>query len=383
VDTTQAQTRPCWCGNRRFKDYSPNFVACAECGTLVSRIGLTAEQVQVRDDSHDYYGKEYWLSHQSQGLGLPTIHDRARQDLPGRCIYWLQTLLSCKRPPARVLELGCAHGGLVALLRWAGFDAVGLELSPWVTEFARSAFGIPVLLGPVEDQGLAEGSFDAVVLSDVMEHLPDPVGTLRGCVRLLKPDGALVVQTPEYPDHRAYADLVAAGVPFLRMIDDNVAAEHLYVFSRRSARRLLESLGCAWFEFLSPYFGCDMYFVAARQDLRRRTAEEVAAGLATQPGGRLVQTLLDKYAEAESVRTSWEKAEADRLAQFRMIKQLENTVRGLTAANEHRQEVIRRQQVQLAEQEKVLGWVKRSLPYRLVRFARRRWQERRGRKGAA
>src|SRR5262249_43241030 len=138
-----------------------NYSACPECGTLVSRVGLTPEQVQVRDDAHDYYGKEYWLSHQTDGLGLPAIHERARQDLPARCVYWLKTFLSYRCPPGKVLELGCAYGGFVALLRWAGFDAAGLEVSPWVAEFARSAFDVPVLLGPVEEQPLAEGSYDA------------------------------------------------------------------------------------------------------------------------------------------------------------------------------------------------------------------------------
>ena len=383
MDTAPVHERACWCGNRRLQEFSGNYAACPECGTLVSRVGLTAEQVRVRDDGRDYYGKEYWLSHQSDGLGLPTIHERARQDLPGRCLSWLQTLLSYKGPPARVLELGCAHGGFVALLRWAGFDATGLEVSPWVTEFARSAFDIPVLLGPVEEQQLTEGSYDAVVLSDVLEHLPDPAATMRRCVRLLKPDGALVVQTPEYPEGRSHAEMVAARLPFLQMIDDKVAAEHLYVFSRRSARRLLEALGCGVVEFLPPYFDADMYLVAARQELRRPAADEVAAFLAARPSGRLVQTLLDKNREAESLRTSWQNAEADREARLQQILKLNEMVRELTASNEHRREVIQRQQARVRELQRALEAVQRSLPYRLLRLARRAWRRGPGRKGAA
>jgi 2-polyprenyl-3-methyl-5-hydroxy-6-metoxy-1,4-benzoquinol methylase len=383
VNKAQVQDRACWCGNRRLQHYSGNYTSCPECGTLVSRVGLTPEQVRVQDDAQDYYGKEYWLSHQSEGLGLPAIHERARQDLPGRCLYWLQTLLAYKGPPGKVLELGCAHGGFVALLRWAGFDATGLEVSPWVTDFAQSAFGVPILLGPVEEHRLDEGSYDAIVLNDVLEHLPDPAATMRQCLRLLKPDGALVVQTPEYPDGRNYADVVADRLPFLDMIGEAVAAEHLYVFSRRSVRRLLGSLGCSAVDFLPPFFPCDMYLVASPQELRRPAEEEVAARLAGQPAGRLVQALLDKRREAESLRTSWQNAEADREARRQMMVKLEEHLQALSADHAAQGEVIRKQRARLLEQQRALERIERSVPYRLARLARRAWERGLGRKGAA
>ena len=50
-----------------------------------------------------------------------------------------------------------------------------------------------MLLGPVEDQQIEPGSLDVIALMDVFEHLPDPVSTMRHCLRLLRPDGI--------PDH--------------------------------------------------------------------------------------------------------------------------------------------------------------------------------------
>ena len=104
-------------------------------------------------------------------------------------MHWLQTLVKFKRPPAETIELGCAHGGFVALMQWAGFTARGLELSPWIVKFAEQTFGIPMLLGPIEDQPIEPASLDVIALMDVLEHLPDPVGTMAHCLRLLKPDG--------------------------------------------------------------------------------------------------------------------------------------------------------------------------------------------------
>jgi len=164
--------------------FSPEYALCASCGTLVSRVGLTAEEIVVHDDPQAFYGKDYWLGHQVKDLGNPDIFQRARADMPERCLYWLRTLLRYQLPPGRVLEIGCAHGGFVALLRAIRFDGIGLEMSPWVVEFARRTFGIPMLQGPIEEQQLAEQSFDAIVLNDVVEHLVDPVASLGFCAQI-------------------------------------------------------------------------------------------------------------------------------------------------------------------------------------------------------
>jgi SAM-dependent methyltransferase len=238
---------------------------------------------------------------------LPDIRQRARQDLPERCLHWLRTLLSFKVPPARVLELGCSHGGFVALLRWAGFDACGQEVSPWVVDYARKTFDVPMLLGPIEEQALPERSFDAIVLNDVLEHLPDPVGTLRRCAGLLKPDGVLLVQTPDYPDHQTFAQMRSAQIPFLVYLENKeVTIEHLYVFSKRSARLLGARLGCGYVEFEPPMFPCDMFFAAGKQPLGRTSAEQVDRALEASPSGRLVQALLHAQGEIKRVQGLWQ-----------------------------------------------------------------------------
>src|SRR5689334_12674872 len=113
-----AQKRHCWCGNTELIDFSTDYGICSSCGTLVSQVGLSDVQLTVHDDNTDFYGKEYWLSHQTQDLGFPDIYQRSRQDIPERCVHWLHTVLKYKLPPGKALELGSSHGGFVALLRW-------------------------------------------------------------------------------------------------------------------------------------------------------------------------------------------------------------------------------------------------------------------------
>lgn len=306
----------CWCGEVRLRPYSPEYLLCATCGTLVTRDGLTAAEVAVGEDEGAFYGKDYWLSHQREDLGNPDIISRTRTDLPERCMHWLRTLLRYKPPPARVLEIGCAHGGFVALMRWAGYDATGLELSPWVVEYARRTFEIPVLLGPIEGQSVPEGSLDAVVLNDVVEHLPDPLATLGACARLLKPDGVLVVQMPSYPEGLGYDDLLARKSYFLNHMEGK-ARQHLHLFSPRAARRLCERLGFASTEFTRAMFDVyDMYFVTGRRPLVRHDPEELARSMTATPEGRVKLAWLDLLQEHEA-------AQADRAARLEVIQRLD------------------------------------------------------------
>ena len=78
-----------------------------------------------------------------------------------------------------MLDIGCASGGLLALLRPRAGHLAGLELSPTAAR-AAAQIGDHVVQGALEDPGLPfePASFDLVVLADVLEHLPDPAAGL-------------------------------------------------------------------------------------------------------------------------------------------------------------------------------------------------------------
>ena len=290
--------RACWCGDPRQFAYSKEYNVCRSCGTLISRAATSPESFAVVDDANELYSRDYWLNRQSQKYGLPPIQQRARLDLPERCVHWLRLLLTLKLPPARTLEIGCAHGGFVALMNWAGFVATGTEMSPWVVDYARQIFGIDVRAGPLEGQSdLIEASFDAIILNDVLEHLPDPIQTMNTAKRLLKPDGVIVIQTPEYKEHLDFEQVAQANDPFLQHME-NKNDEHLYLYSRRSTEHLWDRLGFSQVAFEQPVFAYDLYYVDSRAPLGRRTAAEIDDALLRTPAGRLVLALLDKAYES-------------------------------------------------------------------------------------
>jgi SAM-dependent methyltransferase len=261
------------------------------CETLVASGNFEAFDPRVSDESKDLYGKDYWFDHQTAELGCPDIVSRSRTDLAERCVHWLRSLLQFKLPPAKVLEIGCAHGGFVAMLRQAGFDATGLELSPSIVRLAREAFDVPVLTGPIEDQSIPPNSLDAIVMMDVLEHLSDPLGTLGRCVKLLKPDGILLAQTPVYPEGMSLEQLHDEKHQFPRMLDPN---EHPFLFSKSSARELFRRLDASCVEFIPAIFDFyDMSFVISRRPLRRHDPRKQSEALCRTVNGRFIQALLD------------------------------------------------------------------------------------------
>lgn len=288
------QEARCWCGNSRLEAFSPDYWRCPECETLVVRAMRGEEISLVRDDEHDFYGKNYYLHHVQEDYGLPDLATRARADLPERCLHWLRTFLKyAPRENARTLELGCGHGGFVAMLRWAGYDAIGLELSPWLVRQARAWFNVLVLEGRLEDQQLAEGSLDAVILMDVLEHLPDPLRTLGRCVSLLaNPDSFLLIQTPCYPIGWSYEALCAQNHPFLQQLKPT---EHLFLFSEKSVERLCRELNVGNVRFEPAVFAhYDTFFLASAGPLHERTSQEQTDALLTaSPHSRAVLALLD------------------------------------------------------------------------------------------
>ena len=304
----------CWCGANSLQPYGPHYLRCKVCGTLVGQAGLADDEALVRNDEADFYGKRYWLEHQRDELSLPDIYARARQDLPERCVHWLKSLIRYRQPPARILEIGAGHGAFTALLRFAGYDATALDLSPWVAEFARTRFGIDYLVGPVEDQELESHSVDVVIANDVLEHLAYPVATMRRCAELLKPDGLLVIQTPEAPDERSYDDLVADRGLFLEHIE-RAATEHLYLFGRKALGLLLARVGLVEVVFEEPVYPYDMWCVAGSAPVRRSEAD-FGELVGPDPSGLLTLALIDSH-------TALRASERDRADRLKVIETLD------------------------------------------------------------
>lgn len=77
----------------------------------------------------------------------------------------------------------------------AGWNAVGFEPSRWAVEEGRERFGVDLREGTLEQLAEPPGSFDAVTMLDVLEHLVDPLDALRRLREPLGDEGLLTLST--------------------------------------------------------------------------------------------------------------------------------------------------------------------------------------------
>src|SRR5581483_7826543 len=96
-----------------------------------------------------------------------------------------------------VLDVGCAFGYGTAALAAGGRRVIGVERSPdHIREAAQRFPWLQVLEGDAEALPVADRSVDAVVMLDVLEHVPDPHAALVEAHRVLRPGGMIVLSVP-------------------------------------------------------------------------------------------------------------------------------------------------------------------------------------------
>ena len=122
-----------------------------------------------------------------------------------------------KRPPVRVLELGCSAGRLGQACRekFPGVHITGIEMDPQAAKIARTRLD-KVIEAKLEDidfaaEGIAPGSIDTFIAGDVLEHLYDPWRALTRVRPLLTPDAQVSVSIPNIRNLSVHAMLHNEG----------------------------------------------------------------------------------------------------------------------------------------------------------------------------
>lgn len=135
--------------------------------------------------------------------------------------------------PGRLLDVGCGIGYLMEAGAESGWDPVGVEISDAAVEVAR-ARGCQVHHGDYLDIPFDAGSFDAITMIEVLEHLDRPAQYLRKAARDLRPGGLLYLTTPNFA---GLGRRLSAGAHRI------ISTEHLNYFSQRTLTRVLDASG--------------------------------------------------------------------------------------------------------------------------------------------
>ena len=150
--------------------------------------------------------------------------------------YWaIEQYLSryMKATMPRLLEVGSGLGYLTYAVSRRGYDIRGLDISPIAVASARARFGDLYDCGNLLSVAASmEGSYDAVVMTELIEHLPNLVELLVAALRLVKPTGDLVLTTPNKSASPAHV-----------LWDTDAPPVHLWWLSEKSIATLAARLG--------------------------------------------------------------------------------------------------------------------------------------------
>jgi SAM-dependent methyltransferase len=192
-------------------------VACGRCGLVY------ADHIPPSESFERYYAEasKYEYSHRN---GEQHTAERQRLALLAGRIAKLAPL------SARLLDVGCSTGELLVALRAHGFsNLTGLDPSEACVRYARAKHGLEVIHQALGAKPVDTPPFEVIVLSAVLEHVPDLHTFLDFVDQWLTPDGVLIVEVPD-------AETFAKGfnAPY-----QEFSVEHINFFSAPALDNLL------------------------------------------------------------------------------------------------------------------------------------------------
>ena len=155
----------------------------------------------------------------------------------------------------RLLEIGCGSGGMLKSFADLGWQVAGIDFDPAAVAACQSK-GLRVELGTLEGQLYSRSSFDAVIMSHVIEHVHDPIALLSECRRVLAPGGKLSLVTPHIDafGHRLFRSSWFCLDP----------PRHLHLFNVKSLRAALREAGFTRVRILTTMRDASETFIASR-----------------------------------------------------------------------------------------------------------------------
>ena len=175
--------------------------------------------------SNKYY-EAWWKDKEAEWAGVTRIKEMTAN-------WVLDQMKDVLKPGAKIFEVGCAFGHFLKAAKKRGYQVSGVEISEACQEITDE--GINIYHKRLEDLNLEEGSFDAVVMLDVIEHFEDPDFALRKIKQILnKKHGIIALITPNYE---------SLTRKILRSAWWHFKQEHLYYFSKKGLLKLFQNYG--------------------------------------------------------------------------------------------------------------------------------------------
>src|SRR3989344_2594999 len=197
-----------------------NVVQCRACALVYINPRLSAIALEALYNANVISPQDYYQEHISQDLK----HFSKRL-----------AIIERYKKSGSMLDIGTNVGTMLKVAKDKGWQVRGVEFNHEAVKFGNEHFGVNIEDRDFTKTKYEPASFDVVTMNDVIEHVTDPVTTLKEIHTILKKDGILFLTTPNI------------GALMARITKSHwlhlKPNEHLTYFSPHTIRVLLERAG--------------------------------------------------------------------------------------------------------------------------------------------
>ncbi|MCU0830978.1 MAG: class I SAM-dependent methyltransferase [Rhizobiaceae bacterium] len=275
-------------------------VLCLGCGVI------TNDPIPTDAELAAFYTRDYRKSY--KGAAIPSKRQVWRNF--GRLVAHFEANTGFYRAPITGLDLGAGSGEFLFLAKVKGLHFIGVEPNEDYAHYCRDMLGLDVRTNLLEELTFPEASFDMIRLSHVLEHMRDPVRSLKTLSSWLKPGGLLYIEVPQ-TDDEARRKLRGRMFHFGHIFNFDpftlrlAAARAGLVEAPDAAARLAGTTGTFFVKgdaVSPPPDACRANAARARSFMADHNARTVPAPKDGNAVSRLVSTLAARSAEALAAR---------------------------------------------------------------------------------
>lgn len=163
-------------------------VICRDCGLVFSNPMPTQAELDA------FYRSRYRTEY--KGTVRPKLKHTYRNGTRAIARFERLAEFGYKPGSGRVLDIGAGSGEFLYLMTRLGYAAQGIEPNQGYGSFCRDDLGLLVTIATLDHIDFEPASFDIISANHVVEHLRDPIASLRRTRNWLSPEGILVIEVP-------------------------------------------------------------------------------------------------------------------------------------------------------------------------------------------
>lgn len=222
--------------DRRYRIDQYDLFRCRSCRT----------EFLVQNDRREPVPYTYWDSYKFEIYA----DDQVQADYEARYRAVLDRVRAVTPTVERVVDIGCGIGNFLDWVRTSGMQGTGVDVDDGAIATCAERGLDAVLLDDLLER-VPAGSVDLITLWDVVEHIHEPRAALERLVPLLRPGGAMVLETPDvaFPLRPATIAIRKVVEP-IRWSDMLYYSDHQTYFSVAGLTTMLDSVGVEVVEHL-------------------------------------------------------------------------------------------------------------------------------------